>query len=226
MSQDKTKEAAYESCLELARRCGQSELGLMMNHAWFKDPRRFFIGLARYKWVGKVLSGCQKVLEVGCADAFNSRLVQQEVKSLTAVDFDPIFVEDAKRRMDAAWPFDCRVHNILDGPVAEGFDGAFALDVIEHIPAQDEDRFLANLAASLNQTGVLIVGTPTIQSQQYASVESKMGHVNCKDAPALKVLLQKYFHNVFIFSMNDEVVHTGYYPMAHYLLALCCYKKA
>ena len=27
------------------------------------------------------------------------------------------------------------------------------------------------------------------------------------------------------FSMNDEVVHTGFYPMACYLLALCCEKK-
>jgi hypothetical protein len=25
--------------------------------------------------------------------------------------------------------------------------------------------------------------------------------------------------------MNDETVHTGFYPMAHYLIALCCGKK-
>jgi hypothetical protein len=25
-----------------------------------------------------------------------------------------------------------------------------------------------------------------------------------------------------MFSMNDEVVHTGFHPMAHYLFALCC----
>jgi hypothetical protein len=25
--------------------------------------------------------------------------------------------------------------------------------------------------------------------------------------------------------MNDEVVHTGFYPMAHYLIAVCCGKK-
>jgi hypothetical protein len=41
----------------------------------------------------------------------------------------------------------------------------------------------------------------------------------------LKMLLELYFHNVFIFSMNDEVVHTGYYKMAHYLLALCVGKR-
>jgi len=25
-----------------------------------------------------------------------------------------------------------------------------------------------------------------------------------------------------VFSMNDEVVHTGFHPMAHYLMALAC----
>jgi hypothetical protein len=35
-------------------------------------------------------------------------------------------------------------------------------------------------------------------------------------------LTQKYFHNVFMFSMNDEVVHTGYHKMAHYLVAIGC----
>ena len=32
--------------------------------------------------------------------------------------------------------------------------------------------------------------------------------------------MSKFFHNVFIFSMNDEVIHTGFYPMAHYLWAI------
>ncbi len=30
---------------------------------------------------------------------------------------------------------------------------------------------------------------------------------------------------VFLFSMNDEVVHTGFSKMAHYLLALCVTPK-
>lgn len=39
--------------------------------------------------------------------------------------------------------------------------------------------------------------------------------MNCKSAPNLKALMQEYFHNVFMFSMNDEVVHTGFHKMAH-----------
>ncbi|MFM8835604.1 MAG: methyltransferase type 12, partial [Actinomycetota bacterium] len=38
--------------------------------------------------------------------------------------------------------------------------------------------------------------------------------------------LKKYFHSVFMFSMNDEVVHTGFFPMSHYLIAVCADKKS
>jgi len=84
---------------------------------------------------------------------------------------------------------------------------------------------LSNLRGSLNDGGVLIIGTPSLESQQYASSQSKIGHVNCKSGAELKTLVQRYFDNVFLFSMNDEVVHTGFYPMAHYLIAVCCGPK-
>ncbi len=55
----------------------------------------------------------------------------------------------------------------------------------------------------------------------HASENSKIGHVNLKQGEQLCALCQRYFHNVFMFGMNDEVVHTGFLPMAHYLMALC-----
>ena len=223
---DSTKEPQYQICVDLAQKSGLTSLGLMTNQAWNDDPRRLAFTLSRYKFVSKMLSGCSHVLEIGCADAFATRVVQQEVGRLTAIDFDPVFVQDVHNRMDERWKFDCFTHDILHGPVPGApYDGAFSLDVLEHIPAQDERDYMANACASLGPNGVLILGMPSLQSQQYASPPSKAGHVNCKDAPELKALALDYFHNAFSFSMNDEVVHTGYHPMAHYLLVLCCGKK-
>ncbi len=220
-----TKEPQYQACLETARVAGLTTLGLMSNQVWHDDPKRLLFVLARYKFVAKMFSGMNHVLEIGCADAFGTRVVRQEVKALTATDFDPVFVEDVNRRMDPAWPFECVVHDLLKGPLKRDFDGAYALDVLEHIGQADEDRFISNLAASLKPHGVLLIGTPSLESQAYASPGSKAGHVNCKSGPALKDFLARYFHNVFIFGMNDEVVHTGFYGMAHYLFALCCGRK-
>jgi len=195
-------------------------LGLMTSASWYEDPRRLLFLLSRYKFVAKMLAGKNRVLEVGCGDGFGTRLVLQEVGSICAVDFDSVFVKDANERMDERWKFDCVVHDILSSPVVGPFDAAYSLDVIEHIRVVDEDRFVTNIALSLASDGVLIIGTPSLQSQAYASPASKEGHVNCKDQASLKRLLGRYFQNVFMFSMNDEVVHTGFSSMAHYLFAL------
>lgn len=218
----RTREPQYQMLIDLRRRRGIARLGLMVNESWQCDPRRTLFTLSRYKFVAKMLSGRKRVLEIGCADAFGTRIVQQEVGHVTAVDFDPLFVRDVHERMDPHWPMDCMVHDILDGPVPGRFDAAYCLDVIEHIAPERENDFLSNARESLDAHGVLIVGAPSLESQAHASPQSRAGHVNCKGGQALKDLLAQHFENVFMFSMNDEVVHTGFFPMAHYLLALCC----
>lgn len=224
-STDRTREPQYQGSVELKAKQGLTQLGLMSSETWHIDPRRLGFVLARYKFVSKMFSGLEHVLEVGCADAFGTRVVQQEVKRVTAVDFDPVFVADVRQRMGAEWKFDCQLHDMLTGPVVGDFDGAFSLDVLEHISKEDEHRFLQNIVDSLKEHGILILGAPSLESQSHASPASKVGHVNCKSGPEFKAFVANYFHHVFLFSMNDEVVHTGFYPMAHYLFVLACGRK-
>jgi len=217
----KTREPQYQFEVELAERCGFARFGIMSNQTWRDDPRRLLFVLARYKFVAKMLRGKQRVLEIGCADTFATRLVQQEVGSVVATDFDPVFIADARQRMQTdGWPCDCRVHDMLSGPIAEDFDAAYSLDVLEHIAPADEHRFLLHLRQSLQRSGVAIIGMPSLQSQVYASKGSREGHVNCKDGKAFKELMEQHFDNVFLFSMNDEVVHTGFHALAHYVLTV------
>lgn len=220
-----TKEPQYDLVFEVKKKHGISRFGLMANESWNQDPRRTLFTLSRYKFVAKMLSGRSKVLEVGCADAFGTRLVQQEVGSVTATDFDPIFIHDIEERHNPHWPLEHFVHDILDGPVLGVYDAAFCLDVLEHIPKEKEDMFIRNVISSLDDKGVFIVGIPSLESQDHASPQSRVGHVNCKSGQALKALMEHYFHNVFVFSMNDEVIHTGFFPMANYLMVICCSLK-
>ena len=94
------------------------------------------------------------------------------------------------------------------------------MDVFEHIFKKEEKQFLSNLASSLNVNGVCLIGTPNITANKYASKFSKEGHINLKDHESLKAIGEKYFENIFQFGMNDEVVHTGYSPMSHFLWLL------
>lgn len=223
---EQTREHQYGACIDVREQKGLATLGVMTNFVWQTDPKRLLFVLARYKFAARMLAGKARVLEVGCADAFGSRIVRQHVKSLTVSDFDPVFTRDVQSRMDPDWPLEVRLHDMLSGPLEEKFDGAYSLDVLEHVPQKDEFRFLKNIADSLADDGVLVIGSPSLQSQQYASPGSIAGHVNCKTGEQLKQSLEPLFANVFVFSMNDEVVHTGFYPMAHYLFALCCNRRA
>ena len=123
MSEEHTKEPQYQRGLELYQQNAEV-LGPMMNQVWHDDPRRLTFVLARYKFVAKMLSGKERALEIGCADAFGTRVVQQEVRSVVAIDFDPVFVKDVQSRMHERWPFECRVHDMLDGPLQPAFDAA------------------------------------------------------------------------------------------------------
>ncbi|MEO1206508.1 MAG: class I SAM-dependent methyltransferase [Pseudomonadota bacterium] len=221
----KTKEKQYQVIVEAAQDRGYERMGLRSSESWHEDPKHLVFRLSRYKFVSKMLSGKDHVLEIGCGDAFGTRIVQAEVGRLSALDFDPVFVEDVKHRMMPKWEFDVFVHDMLDGPVPGEYDAVYALDVLEHIDPPQEDLFLSNSFAPLGPNGVAIIGLPSLESQPYASVQSKAGHVNCKSGPDLKKLLERHFHNVFSFSMNDEVVHTGFHKMANYVFTVCAGKK-
>jgi len=61
----------------------------------------------------------------------------------------------------------------------------------------------------------------SIVEDHYASARSKIGHVSCLNQKTFKKTFKKKLQRVFMFSINDEVVHTGFSPMSHYKIALC-----
>jgi 2-polyprenyl-3-methyl-5-hydroxy-6-metoxy-1,4-benzoquinol methylase len=194
-------------------------LGPIYSRAFLHDPRQILFVLSRYKFVAKMFKGLGAVLEVGAGEGLGILLVLQEVGSVVAVDFRPEFIESAKDRFTSE-NVEFQLHDILREPVRGRFDGAYSLDVLEHIEQAAEHAFMSNLTASLNPLGICIIGMPSLESQRYASPNSKIGHVNCKSGENLEALMRAYFRTVLMFAMNDEVVHTGFLPMAHYLLAV------
>ena len=217
----KTRDPVNQPLITLEQRIGLQTLGVMNNAVWYEDPKRLVFTLARYKFVAKMFSGKSRVIEIGCGDGFGARIVRQEVGSLQITDYDSYFIEKFKQQASEQWPIDAKTHDILNAPLPEKADAIYSLDVLEHITKESEKLFLTNICLSLQDNGCAIIGMPSLESQTYASAGSLDGHVNCKSGNDLQGLLFHYFNHVFLFSMNDEVVHTGFSKMAHYLIALC-----
>lgn len=215
------KEKQYERIISIKREQGFARLGLMSNQVWVEDPKRMVFYLSRYKFVSRMLEGFDSVLEVGCGDAFASRIVSRSVKKLTVSDFDSEFLSDISDRLGNQVDFELLQYNPCESSTPTLYNAIYALDVIEHISEEMENTFLSNLESSLLTNGLLIIGTPSLESQPYASIQSKEGHVNCKSAVDWKNTLKKVFPVVLQFGMNDEVLHTGFDKMCHYLFFVC-----
>lgn len=220
MTRNKTLQPHNQILFDQYEELGPVQLGPYSSYTWRHDPRHLFFTLARYKFCAKLLHGCNAVLEIGCGDGIGAPLLLQTVKALHGVDLEPAVIADNIRRNTFGQRLTYEVLDMTARAPSGTFDGAISLDVIEHIAPEHEDAFLENLVKPLTSHATCIIGTPNITSQQYASENSRAGHINLKDQDTLRTSLQRHFHNVFIFSMNDEMIHTGYHPMAHFLIAL------
>lgn len=209
-----TREPQYAACFAEP----DVTLGPMIGSTWRWNPDRLSFVAARYRFVSQHFKGLGRVAEIGCADGFMSEMVRRKVMKLDLFDFDPAW----RNYQPSITTWD-----ILDGPLWKAipgarWDGIYMLDVMEHIEPRSEPCAMRNICASLSSDGVFIAGVPSLESQAYAAPISKAGHVNCRTGDKLKDDMREYFKNVFLFTMNDEMIGSNFAPMAHYLFVICC----
>ena len=200
-------------------------LGTINADTLTRDPKHLSFTLSRYKFAVKMIPpDCKTVLEVGCGEGLGGFMVVNETPAdYCGVDFDrdqiTYALDHVKPRFPERMTFLCQ--DVVSAPLEETFEALISMDVIEHLFPEEEQAFLNHMFSALESGGAAIVGTPNQFSENHASLRSREGHVNLFDPDRLYATLKPFCSQVFIFSMNDEMVHTGFSKMAHYLIALC-----
>lgn len=197
--------------------------GTIWSFNFRNDPKRLPFVLARYKFAASLIGNHKSVLEMGCGEGIGAPILVENAKNYTGIDYDTPQIETAKNILE-----DPKCHflaqDFFDQKIGN-FDAVVSLDVIEHIYQEHEKSYVEAICSNLNENGIAIIGTPNETTTPYASKLSKEAHVNMFSQKRLQVLLLEFFSHVFCFGMNDEVVHTGYAPMAQYLICVACNKR-
>lgn len=187
-----------------------------------QNPLDFFILLARYKFAGRLIDHSDHVLDAGCGHGLGSVMLSSFVRHVTGVDLDADLIDYCYENYQTIPNLAFEVADLKDlSSLAGKFDTVVCMDVIEHFTKEDGSTVIQNLTNALNERGMLIIGTPNVRSQEFASQRRKMTHPYEYDYITFKSLLSDFFRRTMIFSMTDEVVSTGFSQLAWYFMGVC-----
>ena len=185
------------------------------------NPLMSVIKLARYKFVAKMLSKDDVVLDIGCGRGYSSHFFAQTTKQVIGVDLysdipvvSKMFNADNLKFIQA---------DILDPPpeiTDAPITAVTAIDVIEHFQREDGVNIVDRYADLLSDGGMMVLGSPSKFSQAYRSNQSQDVHFYEYEPEELRELCDLRFRRTLLFSMNDELVHTGFNKLAWFFFVL------
>jgi SAM-dependent methyltransferase len=117
--------------------------------------------LQRYEWVLPLVRASRLLLDDGCGSGYGTHyLVANGVGSAIGIDNS----RNAIRYASKHYRMPRLTFKVMDGCnlgfEAETFDAIVSFDVIEHIPYNNKDSFIAETARVLKRNGTLFIGCP------------------------------------------------------------------
>lgn len=148
--------------------------------------------LQRYEWVLPLVKTSKLLLDDGCGSGYGTYyLAINGVNSVTGIDISRDTMKFAQKYYQARNLLFRKMDGCALQFEPESFDAIISFDVVEHIPYDKKNRFVAETARVLKPEGTLFVGCPN-------------GTPGCKDNPfhyeldkAMFVeLMSRYYENV------------------------------
>ena len=173
------------------------------------------IRLSRYKFACRMLKKTDTVLDVGCSTGLGSIFIGQFCKDVTGIDVKRDDIERAQKLNKRDNVFFSNI-DLFDLSSDKMFSAVINLDVIEHMNEEDGIKFIRKCSKHVKNDGIFIIGTPSFYIKEYQNKFSKAAHIKMYRQEELETIVNNFFKRTICFSMNDEVVHTGFSKVAWY----------
>ncbi|MBN1764838.1 MAG: class I SAM-dependent methyltransferase [Sedimentisphaerales bacterium] len=186
-------------------------------YAYFvqENLMQMLIRLARYKFMVRQLKKTDTVLEIGCGSGLGACFLAQHCQFVLGLDINAeeiALAQNINRRDNITFEH----ADFFSWTSDHKYDFIVLLDVIEHMNENLGRNLVEKTSHHLADNGLLVIGTPSCYSYEYQSSYSKAGHIKLYDQKELVALVENHYGRALAFSMNDEMVHTGFAKLAWY----------
>jgi len=149
-----------------------------------------------------------RVLDIGCGDGGLTKIMAERFGAVVGIDVNRKIVESARRRFERDRPtnvhFICCMAN--DIPFADGFfDGAFCLQMMEHLFKEDIKPTLKEMSRVVKKGGYVVAAVPRAGDETDAYMKIRAydpAHISYFH---IEEEVRKFFGNIFkIVSVKHE----------------------
>lgn len=212
----KTEKDFWDSTKELLG-AYHVEFGKRWQNDFQKDPKKLAFHFSRAKFASKIACQGKSVLELGCEEGMGAVLLGELASSYLGIDLNSDAINAAKQNHPhGRYQF---LSEEFLGKKYGSYQVVVSFDFFKHL-RKGKDLFFSTILQNLSDDGIFILGCPSVISKEESLT---LGISSESLQKELRLKLSSYFHQVFPFGMQDEIVHTS--PQANYYLFLSCHKK-
>ena len=147
----------------------------------------------RYAFARALASG-RRVLDAACGEGYGSALLAAVATSVTGVDIDLQTVAHARQRYAAIGNLAFADASVTTLPLADAsVDMVVSFETIEHLPAAEQPRMLAEFARVLVPNGVLLLSAPNRVEYSEKRGFANPFHLHEHDRAELDALVAVHF---------------------------------
>jgi 2-polyprenyl-3-methyl-5-hydroxy-6-metoxy-1,4-benzoquinol methylase len=157
--------------------------------------------LARYRFAAQFVGG-KKVLDIACGSGYGSKfLAESGASEVVGFDCDAEIVAENQKN-NSLKNLIYKEGSAIDIPVGEKeFDIAVSFETIEHLKAEDQEKFVSELKRAVSDEGLVLISTPNL----VISNNKNPYHIKELDREDFESILKKYFSAVIVFEQGNGI---------------------